>query len=467
MSDFVASFTSAHMDAPPAEPQATRLVRNLRRASIFIPVSMLLIGLFITALHWYMTRNGTDIPMESPYFVNNIVTLHAIERLGGTDSWNPMLAVRDWLWGNPDSDAYEHFFFGLGTKFQYPLTSLLAVQWLPLGGASAIRFLNILAVLAWIAIAPGMMLLDLQLARLLALPGLSGQRDGRLWLMGCAALGTLCFYPLMRAVYLGQIQIFLDALFVFACYFLARGQSKWAGILIGLSALVKPQMALFLLWGAVRRDLAFVTGAAVCCVLGYFISGILYGWGWPVSYLHVLGFIGQHGESFYANQSLDGLLDRMIGNGPNLIWDARHFAPYNAFIHVMTVLFTLVMITAALWVGRMATTPLAGMTSFMLAALCFTAASPVAWEHHYGIMLPLFSLIFLALLRNGPGPMPRGALWACLTVTFTLVANSLAPLNFLADTALNILQSYLFVAALGVGVLVFLLRHDLGWPARG
>lgn len=241
MSDFVDSLTSAHMDAAPAQPQDTRLVQNLRRASIFIPLSMLLIGMFITALHWYMTRGGADIPMESPDFVNNIVTLHAIERLGGTDSWNPMLAVRDWLWSNPDSDAYEHFFFGLGTKFQYPLTSLLALQWLPLGGTSDIRFLNILAVLAWISIAPGMMLLDLQLARLLTLPG---QRDGRLWLMACAALGTLCFYPLMRAVYLGQIQIFLDALFVFACYFLARGQSRWAGILIGLSALVKPQMAL-------------------------------------------------------------------------------------------------------------------------------------------------------------------------------------------------------------------------------
>ncbi|MCE2574213.1 glycosyltransferase family 87 protein [Komagataeibacter sp. FNDCR2] len=464
MSDFVDSLTSAHMDAAPAQPQDTRLVQNLRRASIFIPLSMLLIGMFITALHWYMTRGGADIPMESPDFVNNIVTLHAIERLGGTDSWNPMLAVRDWLWSNPDSDAYEHFFFGLGTKFQYPLTSLLALQWLPLGGTSDIRFLNILAVLAWISIAPGMMLLDLQLARLLTLPG---QRDGRLWLMACAALGTLCFYPLMRAVYLGQIQIFLDALFVFACYFLARGQSRWAGILIGLSALVKPQMALFLLWGAVRRDLAFIGGAGICCVLGYFLSGVLYGWAWPVSYLHVLGFIGQHGESFYANQSLNGLLNRLIGNGPNLIWDAQHFAPYNAFVHILTLFFTLAMLTAALWVARMAMTPLAGITSFMIAALCFTAASPVAWEHHYGILLPLFSLVFMALLRNGRETTRRGMLWGLLAVTFTLCANSLAPLNFLADTPLNIVQSYLFIAALGVAVLAFMLRRDLGWPARG
>lgn len=125
------------------------------------------------------------------------------------------------------------------------------------------------------------------------------------------------------------------------------------------------------------------------------------------------------------------------------------------------------MLTAALWVARMAMTPLAGITSFMIAALCFTAASPVAWEHHYGILLPLFSLVFMALLRNGRETTRRGMLWGLLAVTFTLCANSLAPLNFLADTPLNIVQSYLFIAALGVAVLAFMLRRDLGWPARG
>lgn len=466
MSDFAESIIPAHMHAPPVSPPATRMIVNLRRACIFIPASMILIGFLITALHWNMTRHGADIPLESPYFVNNIVTLHAIERLGGTDSWDPMLDVRDWLWLNPDSDAYEHFFFGLGTKFQYPLTSLLAVQWFPMGGQPAVHFLNILAVAAWMAMAFGMVQLDLQLVRLMGMRDLSDQREGRRWLIGCAVLGTVCFYPFMRAVYLGQIQIFLDALFVFACYFLARGQSERAGILIGLSALVKPQMALFLIWGAVRRDAAFTSRVAICCAVGYCFSGILYGWAWPVSYIHVLSFISQHGESFYANQSMNGLLDRMIGNGPNLSWDAGHFAPYNSFVHTMTLLFTLLMIALALWVGWAATTPLGATTSFMLAALCFTAASPVAWEHHYGILLPLFSLIFLALLRGSPASVRRGALWGGLGVTFTLVANSLAPVNFLADTPFNILQSYLFIAALGVPVLVFLLRRDLGWPVR-
>ncbi|MBL7235996.1 MAG: DUF2029 domain-containing protein [Komagataeibacter hansenii] len=463
---FVNPVAPGRLTATPGMRPATAMVRRLRVASLFIFLSMLIIGSFITVLHWYMTRDGGNIPMESPYFVNNLVTLHAMERLDGTDSWSPMLSVRNWLQLNPDADAYEHFFFGLRTKFQYPLTSLLTVQWLPFAGFTAIRFLNVMATLAWLFMAGGMMLLDLQLARLLGLSDQSDQRGFRLWICVTAVTATVCFYPLMRAVYLGQIQIFLDVLFVFSCYFFVRGQSGWAGALIGLSALVKPQMALFLLWGAVRRDRAFVAGVGACCIAGYVFSGLLYGWNWPVSYLRVLGYIGQHGESFYANQSFNGLLNRMIGNGPNLLWDGGHFAPYNEFIRWITLFFTLAFIIGALWIARMAASHLAATTSLMVSALCFTAASPVAWEHHYGIILPLFSLAFLAVLGNRYEPVRQKLLWTLLGTTFVLIANSWAPVNFLADTALNFLQSYLFIGVLGVLVLVFMLRHELGWSDR-
>ncbi|GBQ90297.1 hypothetical protein AA13595_2859 [Gluconacetobacter johannae DSM 13595] len=430
--------------------------RLLRRACLAIPLLMVVIGAAIAALQRYLAR--ADVPMP-----NNLGNLHGIGHLALSDSWGPMLAVRDWLARHPGGDAYEYFFFGLGTKFQYPLSSLIPIHWLPLDGAAAFHVLNLFSLAAWIAVAVGMVLLDLRLARLLRLPLASGDMLSRLWLAAAATIATFCFFPLIRAVYIGQIQTFLDALFVFACYFLASGRSASAGLLIGLSALVKPQMVLFLLWGALRRDRPFVVAMAACVAVGYAVSAWLYGWAWPFAYLHVLEYIGQHGEGLYENHSVNGLVNHMLGNGPNLVWDGQHFAPYNATVHRLTLLSTVALVVGGLWGARTAMTRLSATASLMVAGLCFTAASPVAWDHHYGVMLPLFGLLFLSLLAN---PRSGAERWSLLCGTFVMAANALSPVNLLAGTPLSFLQSYVFFAALGVLALVFLCRRDLGWASR-
>ncbi len=249
---------------------------------------------------------------------------------------------------------------------------------------------------------------------------------------------------------MGQIQLVLDALFVFACYSYLRHQRMLSGFLIGLSTLIKPQMALFLIWGLLRRDWPFTVSWLLPVVLGFSASAVLYGSGWPVEYLKVLSFIGSHGESFFPNQSVNGLLNRLLQNGNNLEWWAPKFAPSNPVVHGATLLSSALIVVIGLAFDRQLPSGGCSVTSMMFAGVCFSMGSPVVWEHHYGVILPLFAFCFVSLLaREYVSNGSFRAAWLVLAVTFFLSANSLAMINWLADTPFNALQSYLLFAAIG------------------
>jgi uncharacterized membrane protein YccC len=77
--------------------------------------------------------------------------------------------------------------------------------------------------------------------------------------------------------------------------------------------------------------------------------------------------------------------------------------------------------------------------------ICATMASPIAWEHHYAILLPIFAMLSPLMFHHA-----RGKTWLLLlfTLAFVVTAHKTNRLNMLADTPLNILQSYVFFAAL-------------------
>jgi alpha-1,2-mannosyltransferase len=78
-------------------------------------------------------------------------------------------------------------------------------------------------------------------------------------------------------------------------------------------------------------------------------------------------------------------------------------------------------------------------------ALTATMVSPIAWEHHYGIVLPLFAVLVPASLEVSACGRWTAAL---LALSFVLTAQFLAPVQYVAATALNPLQSYLLFGAL-------------------
>jgi hypothetical protein len=91
---------------------------------------------------------------------------------------------------------------------------------------------------------------------------------------------------------------------------------------------------------------------------------------------------------------------------------------------------------------------------FCTMALSITIASPIAWEHHYGTIFPIFAVLLASVI----GDRRRLLL---LTVSYVLISTFIPVTNLLADTVFNVAQSYLFFAAIVVLMLLHTTRP--GW----
>jgi alpha-1,2-mannosyltransferase len=73
-------------------------------------------------------------------------------------------------------------------------------------------------------------------------------------------------------------------------------------------------------------------------------------------------------------------------------------------------------------------------------------ASPVAWEHHYGVLLPILAVV-------APAAIAR-RIWGTITpiylgLVLLLVSQRLDEItNLVATTYLNVMQSHVFIGAL-------------------
>ena len=94
------------------------------------------------------------------------------------------------------------------------------------------------------------------------------------------------------------------------CYI--TGYETIAGILLGLMASIKPQYALFIIWGLLRGNKRLAIAMIVTGALGLLLGIREFGFAMYVDYLRGLSFLAQHGESFYSNQSFNGLVGRFF-----------------------------------------------------------------------------------------------------------------------------------------------------------
>lgn len=373
----------------------------------------------------------------------------------GGDSWRPMLRAYDHLRSRDERSrgVYERLFFNPEAQrnpFQYPPSSLLAVWGAE--GALGTRRLFALEAATWLSIpllaAAAFALFAEQARRPLAAAGWT-RRD---WaaLAVLAALATLAFYPAMRAYRNGQIQAWINAGFGVTLWLWLRGARGCAGLCLGAVCLVKPHYAVILLWGALRRQWRFVAAAAGVLAAGLGVALALFGADAQLDYLGVVAFASRHGESFYANQSVNGLLQRLLGNGPNLEW-RMEFPPYHPAVYAGTLVSSSALLLVALWPPRDRGAR-AGLFDLALVCVAATAASPIAWEHHYGVLLPVFAAIAPALL----GASAR--LRAALGLAYLLASHTLRFTDVLAASWLNLAQSYLLAGALAVIGLLLRLR---------
>ena len=240
-----------------------------------------------------------DLSLRGFGYPSNIRLIkHFLFWESGSDSWMPMSKAYEWTKDPSETLLYEHLFFGLATKFQYPPSSLLIYSLADALGfgysQDAFNFVSWLCVLLQVGLGVGIT------AGLLARYG--KQETTLLFRLGLMVLaGTMVFtfYPVLYSYHLGQIQTWLNAGFMAACLMWLRGHPVGAGIVIGAICLVKPQLVLFFVWAALRREWGFVCGFLAMSGSGGILSIWHYGLGNNLDYVHVLRFISRHGEALH------------------------------------------------------------------------------------------------------------------------------------------------------------------------
>lgn len=382
----------------------------------------------------------------------------------GGDSWNPMLAALDHLRTQPQQPLYAEIFFEQKIKFQYPPTSLLPLVFLrhiifrnP--EASRADVFPVLVWLSWLSVSITAFFVIRILHHSLTTyantlvahttPGVFFLRCLLIWLI------TLEFYPVIKAYSLGQIQAFINTMFTILVWCWMHEKKTLAGTLAGIMCLIKPQYTLVLLWGLLRKEQVFTVSLACTAFAGLCLSLWLFGISAHLEYVNVLSFMSKHGETFYPNQSINGLLNRFLANGNNLQWEKHAFAPFNVFVYTGTLMSSIILTLSALFLPTKATGH-GNIFDLSLIFLTSTIASPIAWEHHYGILLPLYAFLFPYLLGK-----PRIGRWKLLYlyISFMLCCNEIPATQLLAETPLNIMQSYLLAGALMLLGCLYVLRR--------
>ncbi len=210
---------------------------------------------------------------------------------------------------------------------------------------------------------------------------------------------------------------------------------------MALLTMVKPQFGLLLLWTALRRRWSALFAGLVTLAAGAVASVAAFGLRNNLDYLRVLSGLSRKAQPHYANQSMFGLLNRAIFNGENLPYHPYVYPPFVPWVYYTTLATSAALILLALaypWRERAGS-----MADLGVMGVVCVIATPMAWEHHYGVMIGIFVWLWFALLRRGAGQ----ALW--LAVAWVLIADFLSPLNYFAPfRVLNVLQSYMYFGAL-------------------
>lgn len=438
-------------------PSRDRPLPWIRAAAVF---ALLFVGNCL-ALNWAIR------PLAPPGYQET--TLDHVEdtlrfRPAGDDSWMPMRAALAAAAHPGRGTMYEQVFFRQHKKFQYPPSSLLIIQGIDrlAGGLSddpnrPLHWIGWISV--WLLALFSALIYDQVAQSQAAAHGGARGRGARLAEGLLVAALAFCFYPIDKGFTLGQIQLWINAGFAASLYAIWRGRETLGGVTFGLACLIKPQYGIVVLWGLVRRRFRFVLPCLAVAVAGTAIALWRFGADNLVDYLRVLAVLSHRGESFHPNFSVNGLLNRIVGmHDPrfnNVTWSTR-YPPAPEWIFIVTAVSSLILVNLALLPARRRD-PLGRSADFATATLVATMASPIAWEHHYGILAPIFALVAGRLLHD---PTARSSSRWLLLFAYLATSNYLAVLLRLADTPFNFLQSYLFFGALATLVVLLRLRNS-------
>lgn len=359
---------------------------------------------------------------------------------GSTDSWSPMLRAYQQKLDDPSSDLYAIFFVDR-VKFQYPPSSLLIFDLFPRSMINVDELTRLVGPLKrwldWLSrIAVGLTVVTTTILLELGVRRLSPNQPtppARVAItIGLSLAMGLMYYPLLVGYFIGQIQVFLNALLALAVLLSLLGRPALAGMCFGACCLVKPQYGMVLLWSMIRRQSRFTLGLLAILVPGLAISIARFGLADHLRYLDVVRELSRVGETFWFNQSVNGLLNRLLQNGSPLLASPRvpsELPPFHSLVYALTILSSVVLLAIAVWPLRGPRRPGGHSVDMMVMLAAVTMASPIAWNHHYGAFLPIFAATLPAMLYARPVGQATMPLFA---VAYIAMANLLVwpPLIF-------------------------------------
>ena len=215
-----------------------------------------------------------------------------LRRSQAADSWRPMEAARSYALQNPGSDLYEEVFFRRRVKFQYSPTALLYIGHLSRAALNRVSWVAV-----WITVALTVMVFRHVLMDARSNPIGPAPPSGLLACSAAVAGLALTFYPLLKGYTLGQIQVWVDALFALVVWAWLRGWRMTAGAALGLASLIKPPLAPVAVWAVVAREWRIAAGVVATCAVGLTLSIATYGIASHLSYPRVLAYIAARGEA--------------------------------------------------------------------------------------------------------------------------------------------------------------------------
>ncbi|HZC42947.1 MAG TPA: hypothetical protein VE195_02170, partial [Acidobacteriaceae bacterium] len=185
----------------------------------------------------------------------------------------------------------------------------------------------------------------------------------------------------------------------------------------------------------------FTTSLVITFLAGVFLSAAIFGWHNSVEYIQVLRYLGQRGDSMFWNQSLNGLLHRLMHVG-SPVTSFYGYPPFNRTIYLGTVLSSAAMVLFALVVPvlRQMTHTTA---DFLIYAMACTMASPIVWQHHYGVFFLVFLLWIPQSLQHR-----RALVW--LVPIYLLMTDTWAPLTPLMFTRWSLPISHVYFGGLAL-----------------
>jgi alpha-1,2-mannosyltransferase len=421
----------------------SQLVRKLAQ---FLVLVLLFEGLLIAVAPRFHSGSVLRIAKDS-----------LLLRVGNDSSY--YMAQGDLAWRQHPNALYETVFFQRGIRFIYPPISLFlyrawqAAAWIHIPPSAAMNAMLLLALLGTMAVAGEFLL------RLLPEQTIRDSTAADRWkIRVLVSLLVLVFLPLIDAYNLGQVQTLLNFMLMAAALLWLRGSKIPPAILIGLTCWLKPQMSLFLLWGLLRRQWSFAISLSITLLAGFSLSLTVFGWHNTVEYMQVLHYLGQRGDSMFWNQSLNGLLHRLMHVG-SIVTSFYGYPPYNRTIYVATLLSSAIMVVLAL-VVPVVRHKAGTIADFLLYAMACTMASPIVWQHHYGV----FFLVFLLWI---PFALRRRHMLLVLLPIYLLMTDTWAPLTPLLFTPWSLPISHVYIGGLALFLYTLFREQSSNHYSRG